>query len=155
MNMDAVSSYIERTFQSTQIDKDSENKFFSYHPDPNITLSGWTPYATLIANDAYDQFSRLNRDGVFRLNIGVKPETYRELFGQQPTPQALDGLAASYDFSALDQIMPHPLYASASWICVLNPSKTTFQAIKPLLEEGYEMAVRRYETKVKRRPTGD
>ena len=28
-----------------------------------------------------------------------------------------------------------------SWICVLNPSDETFERVKPLLREAYEMAV--------------
>lgn len=149
MKMDTISNFIESTFHGTRVERDSENMFFSYGPDPTIKLSGWTPYATLIANDAYDTFSQLNRDGVFRLNIGVKPETYHKLFGKHPTPQELESLATKYDFAALDQIMPHPFYASMSWICVLNPSEATFQTVKSLLKEGYQIVVRRYVAKAK------
>ena len=154
MDMDAIIDYISHTFKSTQIDEDSENRFFSYLPDPDIQLSGWTPFATLVANDAYDKHSQLNRHDVFRLNIGVKPETYRKLFGKQPPLREAEVVTARHDFAVLDQLMPHPIYAPMSWVCVLNPSETTFQAVKPLLGEAYRLAVRRHETGVKRRDTG-
>lgn len=154
MDLDAIIDYIGRTFKGTQIDEDSENRFFSYIPDPDVQLSGWTPFATLVANDAYDEFSQLNRHDVFRLNIGVKPETYRKMFGKQPSPREPETVAQGRDFAALDQIMPHPIYAAMSWVCVLNPSEKTFRVVQPLLEEAYRLAVRRYETGAKRRHTG-
>jgi hypothetical protein len=51
---------------------------------------------------------------------------------------------AGHDFTTLDQILPHPVYAPQSWVCVLNPSDETFQAVRPLLAEAYDLAVRRY-----------
>ena len=46
--------------------------------------------------------------------------------------------------TALHQLMPHPVYAPQSWVCVLNPSPETFRAAQPLLAEAYAMAVRRH-----------
>lgn len=75
---------------------------------------------------------------MFRLNIGLSRETFRTLFGsagEQP---------ATYDYAVLDRLMPHPVYAPQSWVCVLNPSRETFEAVKPLLAEAYSrMASRR------------
>jgi hypothetical protein len=39
--------------------------------------------------------------------------------------------------------MPHPVYAPQGWVCVLNPSAETFERVKPLLREAYEIAVAR------------
>jgi hypothetical protein len=87
----------------------------------------------------------LNRTSVFRLNIGVSKDTYRSLFGPQPALPGPAGVVdTGHDFSALDQLLPHPLYAPQSWVCVLNPSAETFQAVKPLLAEAYALAVRRH-----------
>ena len=36
------------------------------------------------------------------------------------------------------------VYAPMSWVCVLNPSVATFQAVRPLLAEAYQLAVSRY-----------
>ena len=49
-----------------------------------------------------------------------------------------------YDFTLLDQVLPHPVYGKLYWVCVLNPSDTTFEAMRPLLAEAYELAVGRY-----------
>ena len=42
-----------------------------------------------------------------------------------------------YDFAQLNKIIPHPVYAWMGWISVLNPTKETFEYLKPLLEEAY------------------
>jgi hypothetical protein len=52
-------------------------------------------------------------------------------------------LLAFHDFTALDQLMPHPVYAPLSWVCVLNPSAATFDVVRPLLAEAYQRAVGR------------
>jgi len=62
------------------------------------------------------------------------------LFGA--LPGAADA-ATEYDFSALDQLMPHPVYAPQGWVCVLNPSAPTCEALKPILAEAYERSARK------------
>lgn len=95
------------------------------------------PFATIITKDydGFDVASNLSRDGVFRLNIGLSRETYQALAPDE---------TVAYDFSTLDQLMPHPVYGQNHWVCVLNPSEETFERLKPLLAESYERAVRRY-----------
>jgi predicted DNA-binding protein (MmcQ/YjbR family) len=51
---------------------------------------------------------------------------------------------SSYDFTALDVIMPHPDYAPQHFICVLSPGEATSEKIRSLLAEAYDIAVRRY-----------
>lgn len=104
------------------------------------------PFATLASEDnEYDKVSQLDRPGVFRLNIGVSRETYRSLFGPQPLPAGPSGTVdTGHDFSALDQILPHPVYAPQSWVSVLCPSEELFEtSVKPFLNEAYQMAVAR------------
>ncbi|HEX5502790.1 MAG TPA: DUF6194 family protein, partial [Thermomicrobiales bacterium] len=43
-----------------------------------------------------------------------------------------------------DRLLPHPVYAPQSWVCVLNPSDETFQTVRPLLAEAYDQAVNRH-----------
>src|SRR5262249_31778791 len=114
------------------------DSFFSYDPDRNLPPQRRFPFATIVRK-GYGDFcnaSNLNRPGVFRLNIGVSKETYQRLFGSQPG--AGDAAATTYDFTKLDRLMPHTVYGPQSWICVLNPSAATFEAVKPLLAEAYE-----------------
>lgn len=120
--------------------------FFSYDPDRNLAPNRRLPFATIVTQDygEYDRASNLNRPSVFRLNIGVSKETYGSLFGPLPRPPGAAGAVdTGHDFTALDQILPHPVYAPMSWICVLNPSDATFQAVRPFLAEAYDLAVRK------------
>jgi uncharacterized protein DUF6194 len=141
MDETAITRYITETFDGVDLVVSSGNTFFFYNPDPTEPPDHRFPFVTLVTNDEYDQFSNLSRPSVYRLNIGVSKQTYRALFGDSP---ARDGAAedGSHDFTALDQVLPHPVYGRQYWVCVLNPSATTFQdAVQPLLAEAYEMAV--------------
>ncbi len=129
--------------------------FFIYDPDRNLEPKHRFPFATIVTKDYgdFDRASNLNRPGVFRLNVGVSKDTYRSLFGPHPSPPGPAGVVnTGHDFTALDQIMPHPVYAPQSWVCVLNPSDVTFQAVRPLLAEAYDLAVRR---RAKSRPSDE
>lgn len=99
------------------------------------------PFVTLVTNDKYDQASKLDRPGVFRLNIGVSRTTYQSLFGAQPARPGASGVVdTGHDFTTLDQIMPHPIYAAMFWICVLCPSAVTFEKVATFLAEAYDRA---------------
>ena len=104
--------------------------FFIHHDD-----KARFPFATIVTKDygEFDNASNLNREGIFRLNIGVSKETIARLFPHE----------TSHDFTALDKLMPHPIYAQNHWVCVLNPSAETFAALTQLLDEAYAIAVKR------------
>ena len=127
-----VADYIGNTFAGVETMTTLGYTFFFYGPDRML------PFATIAtADNEGDRVSNLDRPGVFRLNIGVRKPTFQSLFG----PGNVD--VGAYDFTALDTIMPHPDYAAQSWLCVLNPSETTFQTLRPLLNEAFELAVKR------------
>jgi hypothetical protein len=109
--------------------------FFIYDPGRDLPEKRRFPFATIVTQDygEFDNASQLDRAGVFRLNIGVSKETYAALFGNE----------AQHDFSALDRLMPHPVYGRNHFVCVLNPSDATFESVKPLVVEAYEIAVKR------------
>lgn len=49
-----------------------------------------------------------------------------------------EGVGDNRDYTVLDQLLPHPVYAPQRWISVLNPSAATFETVlKPLLAEAY------------------
>jgi hypothetical protein len=138
MNEAEIIDYITNTFADVKITVHEGNYFFSYDPEQKF------PFATLMTNDVNDQASNLNRPSVFRLNIGVSRETYQAMFGAQPAfPRDGGVVNTGHDFTALDQLMPHPIYAAMSWVCVLNPAKT-LETVKQLLAEAYEMDVERH-----------
>src|SRR5262249_51200003 len=121
--------------------------FFIYDPDRKLEPSRKFPFATIVTKDygEFDRASDLDRPGVFRLNIGIGKDTYISLFGAQSSrPGPLSMADTGHDFATLDQLMPHPVYAPQFWVCVLNPSDTTFQAVRPLLAEAYDLVVKRY-----------
>jgi hypothetical protein len=109
--------------------------FFIYDPNHELEGARRFPFATIVTKDYgdFDNASNLNRPGVFRLNIGVSKKTYEGLFPKD----------AVHDFTALDRLMPHPVYGPNHWVCVLNPTEATFESLRPLLAEAYEIAVRR------------
>ena len=130
------------------------DRFFIYDPDRNLEANRRFPFATIVTKDYgdFDHASNLNRPGVFRLNIGVSKDTYRSLFG--PPPSSLGAAGAGdtgHDFTALDRLMPHPVYAPQSWVCILNPSDATFQAVvRPLLADAYTLTVSRHAKRIAR-----
>ncbi len=156
MDEGAIIRYVTETFAGVDAGRPKEgdepaiavgDTFFIYDPDHNLPPNRQQPFATIVTKDYgdFDRFSNLNRPGVFRLNIGVARETFRSLFGPQPSGNASDREAAGYDFAALDRMMPHPVYAAQSWVSVLNPSDATFEtAVKPLLADAYALVVSRH-----------
>lgn len=127
MDETAINSYITTTFEGVTTVAANGDTFFFYDPQQMF------PFATLVLSNFNDQVSDLDRPGVFRLNIGVGKQTFQGLFG-------VDAGASEYDFTALDRLMPHPVYGKMYWVCILNPSTTTFRSsVEPLLAEAYTM----------------
>ncbi len=138
MDEAAVIHYITSAFAGVHVVTDKGNSFFLDDAESKL------PFATLVTNDDYDYFSDLGRPMVFRLNIGVSKPTFVALFGAPPSaPGAAGVVSTGHDFTALDQLMPHPVYGHMLWVCVLNPSRATFEVVRPLLAEAYSLAVRR------------
>ena len=133
-----IAEYIADTFAGVETTDNWGYKFFFYGPDRKL------PFATIATADyQYDHISNLDRPGVFRLNIGVSRQTFQSLFGASKVD------VSAYDFTVLDEIMPHPEYAAQNFVCVLNPGETTFEKVQALLAEAYDLAVRRHS---KRQP---
>jgi hypothetical protein len=111
--------------------------FFIYDPDRKLDDSRRFPFATIVTKDYgdFDKASKLDRPGVFRLNIGVSKETFAKLFPND----------REHDFTALDRLLPHPVYGRNHFVCVLNPSESTLGSIKPLLEEAHGIALGRVQ----------
>lgn len=135
MGEEAIVRYITDSFAEVEVTTiASGDHFFCYDPERKF------PFATLVTSDAHDDASDLDRPGVFRLNIGVRKERFLALFG------AGEGDAdAAPDYTALDRLLPHPVYGRMHWVCILNPSDATFAAtVQPLLAEAYALHVERY-----------
>lgn len=146
MDERSITQYIVDTFGGIDLVSASGDHFFYYDPDRKLPPERRLPFATIMTSDKYDKASHLDRPSVFRLNIGIRKQTYIELFGKPPARAGENGIFdTGHDFTALRQIMPHPIYAPMSWVCVLNPTEEIFQVVRNLLTEAYDLAVQRYE----------
>lgn len=150
MNESEISQYIIATFEGVDVVVASGDSFFFYNPDRNVPPDHRYMFLTIVTSDINDQFSNLNRPSVFRLNIGIDKQTFRSLFGKPSLPSDSAVISgeneSSYDFTALDQIMPHPVYGRMFWVCVLNPGEETFETkVRQLLGEAYNLAVSKYK----------
>src|SRR5215216_1184499 len=120
-----MSRYLTETFPGVDVVVASGDSFFFYNPDSNIPPDHKFPFVTLVTSDVNDTFSNLNRPSVYRLNIGVSKQTFRSLFGTPDLPSDSTGAPkngtyeGSYDFTALNQLMPHPVYGRMYWVCIL------------------------------------
>ncbi len=164
MDRAAITQYITDTFTGVDVVVASQDAgspeiawgdtFFSYDPDGTLPSERRFPFATIVTKDYsdFDAASNLNREGVFRLNIGVGRETYHALFGAElPRATANDDGECSDDFTVLDQLLPHPVYGRQYWVCILNPSAATFQnVVQPLLAEAYDRTARTYTKRTTR-----
>jgi hypothetical protein len=100
------------------------------------------PFATIVTKDeGFDEFSQLNRPGVFRLNIAVGRHRFEDLMGYPPAEHAKH--QPGFDYTALDSLLPHPVYGSQGWVSILNPGDTTSEQAKSLLTEAYARATER------------
>lgn len=154
MDQDTIIQYIAETFAGLEIVRPTDglgagDTYFYYDPQHDLDPAHRLPFATIVTKDygEFDNASQLDRPGVFRLNIGVGRETFRKLHGYAPGGAENTGV----DYATLDTLMPHPVYATQLWVCVLNPSSATFESVKPLLAEAYSIVAARYANKQARR----
>lgn len=142
MDQEAIIEYVAQHFAGVDIVRPTEgpgagDTFFIYDPERNLTDQQRFPFATIVVKDygEWDNRSSLDREGVWRLNVGVSRQTFRSLFPSDDV---------EHDYAVLDRLIPHPEYAAQSWASVLNPSVQTFKSqIEPLLQEAYDRVVLR------------
>ena len=140
MNQQQIIEYVAGQFEGVDVVAGTieiaiGDTFFINDPNRDLDDRHRFPFATIVTKDygEFDNLSNLDRPGVFRLNIGVSRDTFRRLFPSE----------AQHDYTALDTLIPHPVYAPQSWVSVLNPGDETFEMLKPYLQEAYNIAVKR------------
>ena len=98
------------------------------------------PFVTIANSDSeYDNVSNLNRDGVFRINIGVSKKTFKDLIAEAS--------AEPIDYSILNTFLPHPEYAKQNFVCILNPSGENVETTKQLIIEAHSIAAAKLRRK--------
>jgi uncharacterized protein DUF6194 len=123
---EAISRTIRERYPDTDLVEAYGATFFSLDPEKH-----WPNFATIVTTDEHDEAapSNLARPGVFRLNIGVGRATFQRIAKAAGEPQ----------YSAFDQLLPHPVYAKQLWISILNPSDATFRdVVLPLIAEAHD-----------------
>lgn len=144
MDEAALTRYITDTFAGLETVSAEGVTVFSYNPEHKPSAGIY--FATLKnRDDAHDDVSQLDRPSVFRLSLAIPEATYATLFGPPPPRPGDDGIIETHhDFTALDQLTPHPAYAYLAWVCVLSPGAATLETVKSLLAEAYAQAVSRH-----------
>jgi hypothetical protein len=107
---------------------------FVMHDVPAGVATGY-PFATIIIQDqpGFDDRSRLDRAGAFRVNIQVGRRRAEELLGVAVGATKFDEV----DFAEFDRLLPHPVYAAQGYISVVNPGEATAELVLQLLREAH------------------
>ena len=117
--------------------------------NPGKVLPNGVYFCTIKEKDgANDRASNLNREGVFRLAIALNSQTYFSLFGEKPKRSVKGGVVSTgHDFTILNELMPHPIYAWMCWAQILSPTTEKFAEILPLIIEAHSAAANKFEQK--------
>ena len=101
------------------------------------------PFATLVVHDyaGFDESSKLDRDGVFRVNVNVGKRRFEELLGDPPSRH--DEHRVEHDYAALDTVLPHPEYGQQAWVSVVNPGEQTSDLVRTLLTDARDRTAAR------------
>ncbi|SHN68744.1 DUF6194 family protein [Desulfovibrio litoralis] len=144
ITIESILNYCTDILDGVVLNKNWGEKAIFYNPQG--TLSKGVYILTIKEKDGLnDKSSNINRENVFRVNIGIKKETFIKMFSYIPTRPPAGGIVQmDYDFTKLDTIMPHPVYAWMCWICVLSPSSETFEKLKPFIKESYIYAQEKF-----------
>jgi len=129
------------SFDGTRVAESGGDLFALYDPRGDLPPERQLPWATVVTHDdPYDSSSELDRDGVFRLNIGLTRDRFRELVAP----------GRDHDPAALDTLIPHPVYGGQHWVAVLNPDRT-WPLARALLDEAHAFAARKFANADRRR----
>ena len=101
------------------------------------------PFVTIANSDnEFDNVSNLNREGVFRVNIGVSKETFTNMIAKSSSEHV--------DYSVLNVFLPHPHYSRQHFVCILNPSGENVETTKKLIVEAHSIAAIRLQRKAEK-----
>lgn len=132
MTIADIKAFILMEYQDARAVESDGDMFLMHGADDKF------PFATIITKDnEFDAASDLNRDGVFRLNMGIDRDSFTALFGDRHFKGIGGYLKSDIDFQALNVIFPHPMYGAMYWISVLNPDEAMFEVLKPYLSVAY------------------
>jgi hypothetical protein len=142
-----LENWILDNYQGVIVANAYRERSFFYNPDGSL-LKGIYFVTIKESNGPNDKSSNLDREGVFRLSLGVGKKNFQNLFGAIPR-RPIKGGVIDYDFnfSILGVLMPHPIYAWISWVAINNPTSENIQSIKFLLDFSYESVISKFAKK--------
>lgn len=147
MKPNEILQYCIDNFEDTVLVESWGEKGVFYNPQ-NILKRGNYVLTVKEKDGNNDKGSNLDRRDIYRVNLGVRKNTFLKLFKTVPKrPEAGGIVDMDYDFTELDKVLPHPVYAWMRWICVLNPSIETFEELKPYIQEAYDFANEKFKKK--------
>ena len=122
--------------------------------NPGRMLPRGVYFATVKEKDGEnDRASNIDREGVFRFNVGTSKPLFLERFGPPPPrPGKGQAIEGEWDFTKLDTITPHPVYGWMSWVSVLNPSAQTLEGMDEMIEAAFQKAKTAFDKKAKATP---
>lgn len=138
MTIAAIKFYITQKFENINVTEVDGDLFFMHNTNDKM------PFATIVVKDnEYDNVSNLDREGFFRLNIGIDKDAFMSIFEGVTEKRGIGVyLDSEIDFTKEDTLFPHPVYGSMYWISVVNPSEKTFEGLKGYLDWGYVKVVK-------------
>lgn len=149
MTAEEILNYCLENFDGTVLVESWGEKGIFYNPD-HVLKRGVYILTVKEKDGDNDKGSDLDREDVYHVNMGIRKKTFTELFGAVPKRPSAGGIVdMNYDFTALDKMLPHPVYAWMAWMCVLNPSEQTFEKLKPFIKEAYEYAKEKFKKRRK------
>ncbi len=111
MNPYEIISYCLSTYKDVVlVDSWGERGIFY---NPNGVLKRGVYVLTIKEKDGNnDKSSMLNRDNIYRINVGIRKKTFINRFKYIPQRPTAGGVVdMNFDFSSLGTIIPHPVYA--------------------------------------------
>jgi hypothetical protein len=141
INPNTIQTYLLKNFQDIYLIDTWGEKSFFYNPGKKKKRGFY--FITIKKKDGpNDQASNLDRDGIYRLNLGITEKSFINLFSMIPSrPAKGKSINGSCDFTQLNILTPHPVYGWMKWVSILNPDPVSFELIKALLEEKYKILV--------------
>ena len=129
MNQSEVEAFVAK-LDNVQQEENFGYIFFFVGDDHRL------PFVSIGHSDNdFDTVSNLNREGVFRINIGVSKETYESLLAETDSENV--------DYSVLDLFLPHPHYSKQHFVCILNPSQKNAEVTRQLMVEAHSISTSR------------
>lgn len=137
---------------SVQLERYYGERSAFYNPNREAPLG--VIFASVKEQDGpNDKRSNLSRPGVYRLALGLRPDSFRDLFGDVPSRPAKGEVVSvgRFDPSRLNELTPHPVYAWMSWVQILSPTRERFDSVRPLIDEALTLARDRWTRRDTRR----